>query len=256
MKKVALIVVGALLSLLGISFAAGGALLLSTSGPDGTALEAGLGEYEEETSALVVNGFSLTQQTPLPDSQLAFLVSAASRNGKDLFVGFAPSERVKEYLRGSSYTVVRNLGSASAATTASVFGDRQLAIPDTQAFWASQGSGSTAQAEWEPTTTGSSLVIMNVDASPGVAAVVTASLRSPLVRAGAIALLGAGAMATVIGMILVVLGVRANSRRASAPPGLRPGPPGSAPGVGVSGTASGPTPAPLSPTDLLDGPPS
>ena len=254
MKKVALIVVGALLSLLGVSFVSGGALLLSSSGPDGTALEAGLGEYREETSALVVNGFSLRQQTPLPDSQLEFLVSATSRNGKDLFVGFAPSEKVREYLRGSSYTVVRNLGSATEATTASVLGDQPLTSPDSQAFWASQGSGMTAQAEWAPTPKGSSLVIMNADASPGIASVVTASLRSPLVRSGAVALLGAGVVAMVVGMVLVVLGVRASSGRAQDVPPGHSGFPSASPGPDAAGARPGPSSP--SPADLLDRPPS
>lgn len=242
MKKLVLIVMGALLSLLGLGFAAGGALGLSTLGSSNTALQATLGDFRADTPVLVVNGFSLDQQTPIPEDKLALIVAAQSRSGKELFLGFAPSERVREYLRGAPYTVIKGLGSSEGATTASVPGDTALAPPGDQAFWSSSGTGTTAEAEWDPTATKSSLVVMNADASTGVAATITAGLRSPLLRTGSIALLVAGALALALGLLLVVLGVRAKARQAV--------PAGNA-GAGATGLAGEPGEGP---TDLFEPP--
>jgi hypothetical protein len=129
-------------------------------------------------------------------------LDVAPNADKPVFAGIAPTRDVSNYLRGSEHTVVTDVDySPFDADYADRPGDRPLAPPAGERFWAASASGAGTQTlTWDVEDGDWSVVVMNADGSPGVDAGVSAGAQLGFldelgwvgIGTGLLALAGAG----------------------------------------------------------------
>lgn len=114
-----------------------------------------------------------------------------------VFVGIGPSADVDRFLAGVTYDEITDLGSTSSDVQLTMrSGSQSATSPVDETFWvASTVAAATESIEWEVEQGEWSMVVMNVDASPGVEANLQAGMRVD-------ALLPIGAAILVVGLIL------------------------------------------------------
>lgn len=133
-----------------------------------------------------------------------------------VFVGIAPEADIDRYLVGVAYAEVTDLDEdARAVTTREVKATARPAPPGDQPFWTASIQGTGTQAlTWTPEQGRWAVVVMNADASPGVAVTATASGRLGL-------LTPLGVLLTAFGLLLLAgtagLVIAATSGATSAP---------------------------------------
>ena len=149
----------------------------------------------------------------------------------DVFVGIARTDDVESYLADAAYSKVIELDEHTPRYR-SIEGTPSIAPPLTQDFWTASASGAgERELEWDARGGRWSVVVMNVDGSPVVAADVQVGARSGVVTPIAITLLVFGGIGTGISLMLIIIGAR--GRRGPAKPTaiktpLPPPPPDSA----------------------------
>jgi hypothetical protein len=145
-------------------------------------------------------------------------LEVASNDDKPVFVGVARTSDVSDYLRGSAHTIVTDVDySPFQADYSERTGERRLAPPAGEHFWAASAQGSGAQAlTWDVEDGDWSVVVMNTDASRGVEADVKAGAELPFLASLGWGTLIAGLVALVIAATLAIVGMRATQRRAVA----------------------------------------
>ena len=126
----------------------------------------------------------------------------------DVFVGIARSADVEAYLDGAAFSEVVEVNDRTPRYQ-QVDGRRSIAPPTEQEFWTASASGSgEQQLDWDARGGRWSVVVMNADGSPAVAADVEVGARSGAVTPVAITLLVMGGVVTVVALVLVVVGAR------------------------------------------------
>jgi hypothetical protein len=172
------------------------------------------------------------------------------------FVGIGRAADVDRYLAGTAHTRVVELTNGLAPVYRDQPGDTEIAAPTEQDFWVAEAVGTdTLQLDWEATAGRWSVVVMNADGAPDVAADVEVGLRVGFLVPLIVGLLVFGGLLTAIAVALIVIGASRGhgSRTEPAPsdPGQLPEGAGSGllppPLVAPSGdqeTAGGPSPAP------------
>jgi hypothetical protein len=158
-------------------------------------------------------------------TDLRLTVSGESEHA--VFVGIARTSEVDVYLTGvahdeittgtgeAAYRRVPATGSAASSPT----------VPTGQAFWAAQAVGAeTLSLDWKVTSGSWTVVVMNADGSPGVAAVVTPSVRSDALGPLALILLATGLFLALLAVVTLVLAFRRRPAL-STPTDLRTSPP-------------------------------
>lgn len=136
----------------------------------------------------------------------------------EVFVGIARTADVEAYLDGSAHTVVTDIDDHTPLL-AEVTGGRELiGSPTAEDFWVASASGTGEQTlDWEARGGRWSVVVMNADGSPGVAADVEVGARSGAITPIGVALIVFGALGTLVSIALIVIGAR--GRRRPAAPG-------------------------------------
>jgi hypothetical protein len=131
------------------------------------------------------------------------------RGDGPVFVGEASPALLDEYLAGAPYDAIVSLG---PVRTSPVPGTQQPPPPTSVEIWARSATGDPARLEL-PTTSGTSLVLMRVDARPGVEVAVAVLLRLP-------GSWTAGWVLLAVGVLLLALAVLAfvRSRRSRPVP--------------------------------------
>jgi hypothetical protein len=137
-------------------------------------------------------------------------LDVASRDGKPVFVGIAPTREVAQYLRGSAHAVVTDVDySPFRAEYSEQRGERDLAPPASKRFWAVSAHGAGAQTlTWDVQDGDWSVVVMNADGSPGVDAGVKAGAELSFLDEAGWVLLGTGVLALAVAGALLFAGVR------------------------------------------------
>jgi Domain of unknown function (DUF4389) len=163
---------------------------------------------------------------------------------QEIFVGIARERDVDEYLRGVAYAEAVEVTDGGRVVLRPRVGDDTVAAPGEQTFWSQSVSGAgTQELVWEATSGRWAAVVMNADASPGVAVDAEVGARAPFVVAIAIAMLVVGTLVMAGAVGLIVWG--AHGTRGDHPSGLAPGaplpPPGASPALET--TASEPVAA-------------
>ncbi len=147
------------------------------------------------------------------DADIRLRVTSASAGGR-VFVGIGPAGRVARYLDGVAHAEVVNVR-GSRVVLRSRAGSDTVAPPTAQKFWAGSASGlGTQQLVWKATAGRWTVVVMNADGSPNVAADVNVGAKIGALLPAALILLGIGAVLMALAVVLIVVG--ASGRRPTA----------------------------------------
>ncbi|HEX7187085.1 MAG TPA: hypothetical protein VF423_02580 [Actinomycetes bacterium] len=206
-KRAALIATGAILTLGGATLAATGGAVVAAIGTDGTFSSRGT---VTSTTAALVSERGVIEDRGAGALGRPSVEIGVTDSAKPVFVGVGPARDVDRYLAGAAVETVTDFDVAPLHLTGSVSkGSRQLDAPGDQDFWVERSEGSNAAAtSWKLRGGEFRVVIMNADGSAGIEADGQFGLHIPVVAAiGAVGLAG-GLGATVIGAILLVLGLR------------------------------------------------
>ena len=131
-----------------------------------------------------------------------------ARTTEDVFVGIARSDDVERFLSGTAYSEIVEVDGRSPFYE-TFDGVRQVESPLTQDFWTETASGAGEQElVWEARPGRWSVVVMNADGSPAVAADVEVGFRSGALTPIAVTLLVVGGVALIGSIVLIVVGAR------------------------------------------------
>jgi hypothetical protein len=149
-------------------------------------------------------------------------LKATSHDGRAVFVGIARTTDVDRYLERSAHAEVTDVdGDPFHADYRAHAGHARPALPATAGIWAASAHGAGEQTlNWKVRRGGWSIVVMNADASRGVAADVSAGADVPLLGPFGWTAAGTGALLALAAIALGVLGARSRvpSRSGSARP--------------------------------------
>ena len=132
-------------------------------------------------------------------------MNAVSEDGEALFVGIAPEAEVYAFLADVAHEEFHGLGGPGTA----VSGNTEAGRPDGVDIWvASATSTDTATVTWPMADGRWALVVMNADASPGVAVDMTVGARVDWLDELGIGLLVAGLLLVGAGVLTITLAAR------------------------------------------------
>ena len=231
-KRILLLVFGSLLALVGLAAAIGGgtALIAYGTGRDSDGyFTTSTQRFQTVSRALVSEEVDLGSESdaagPVSLGDLANVrVRAEGAGGRAVFVGIGPRSQVTAYLDGVAYDEVTNVDyDPFKATYAAHRGLRTPAPPAQQDFWAARASGPGQQTlNWDLQGGTWSLVVMNADAAPVVAADIQLGVKIKILLPLGIGLLVGGLIVLGIGVTMIVFGARGGGR---GPPPATAAPP-------------------------------
>jgi hypothetical protein len=129
-------------------------------------------------------------------------------DGGEIFVGIAPLAEGTAYLDGVDRSIIDDLGT-TANDEVPVAGGPPSGTPGEQDFWAAEASGpGTQQLDWVPAEGDWLFVVMNADASAGVAMDARIGATLPGLAGLAWGLLGGGLLLLIIGVLLLAFSIR------------------------------------------------
>jgi hypothetical protein len=214
--RVATIVFGAIGALIGVGLTTAGVTALvfdGTQRDDDGYLLAPARTLSTETYAITVEGVDIYLEgapdwVVAPDSLGTLRVTAVSPDGEPLFVGIAPEGEVDAFLAGVAHEEFD--GVRGQVTTPA---DRTAAErPEGADIWvASATSTDTATVTWTVEDGRWALVVMNADASPGVAVDLTVGARVDWLDEVGIGLLVAGVVLLAAGVLAIAWAARPRS---------------------------------------------
>jgi hypothetical protein len=217
--RVVLIIVGIVAGIVAFALLVGGCALVAidqTQRDDDGFLMSPTRDFESPTYAIVSESADIDSDGGewALDTFLG-TVRIRSESERSVFVGIGPAAEVDRYLEGVEYDVVDDLDSSGDPEYSRRSGSAPSAGPDTETFWVASSSGAGEQTlEWDPEDGDWRVVVMNEDASRGVAADMSigAELDSVLWIGIGLLLLGALLAAGA------ALAITAGSRRRRPPP--------------------------------------
>ncbi len=214
MKRALLLAFGAVALVVSLAAGVAGGVLWAIFGTDGS-YEAGAGTLTSrpESVALVSDVLGIDGGVTIGSEAGRLSLGARSPNGRPLFVGLAPSDRVDAYLAGHPYDVTTR--SDGVWRTVPVPGTGRPEPPAGQSFWIAQAEGPAPSVRYDGNNGQLTLVVMQADASPGVVAEIRLGFASRLLFPLTVTLLIGGGLFLIIGVVLLLLGIRAG--RAGGP---------------------------------------
>ena len=236
---VVLVVIGCLLGLLTIGLLGGGSVLMWANQTQRDAS----GYLTTGSDRLSGSGYALASTNvdinlggrgwSIGEGALGKLrITATSTSGAGLFIGIAPRTDMLHYLNGVAYDELTGLRFLPFRASYVPHGGGAPSTPQSQSIWQAQTTGTGTQTlTWTVTRGQWAVVIMNADASPGVAADVSLGASAPFLFGLALGLLIGGVVALVVAVLLLTFGVRSLNRSSRgstplpAPPPLQAGVP-------------------------------
>jgi hypothetical protein len=215
-SRIALVITGAIASLIAVALVAGGALALwGDSQKDGDGyLRTDTERFTADTRALAsdnldvdLGGADFVAQT---DDLGRIEIAAQSRDGKPVFVGIARTSDVERYLANVPYTTVNDVDvDPFGADYERHAGDRHPVSPEHAGIWQASSYGDGKQSiDWEIDDGDYSVVVMNADGSLGVDADISAGANVPYLDELGWSAIGSGAFALILGIGLIALAAR------------------------------------------------
>jgi hypothetical protein len=222
--RVVLIVLGSIVALLGLGLAAGGGFLLWTDRTqrDGGYLTTPTERFATPTYALTRERLEVGgkgEDWIWNENWLGHVrIRAEGDSAKPLFIGIGPEAAVASYLGRVAHADVGDIDfDPFKVTYRRIAGGAPQAPPTAQNFWAASATGQGRQTvTWKVRDGDWSVVLMNADASRGVAADVDLGAKLSFLLWVAIGLLIGGALVLGGGVALIVLSAR--KRPPPAPP--------------------------------------
>jgi hypothetical protein len=206
--RIAAIVIGALVALIGLATGAAGAVLLGLFGGDGT-IASGSHPISTSRTALVASVDDIGDTTELADlvgEPRIRLTAKAAASTPGLFIGIGSAAQVDRYLASVPVDEVTDfeIDPFELKRTAHE-GSRRPAPPASQQFWVASGSGrDTATLRWKVRDGDYRLVLMNADGSTRVDVDGDVGLTLPHVARTAWMLVGLGMLLALGGIALAV----------------------------------------------------
>lgn len=211
--RVILAIVGAVLAITAFGLLAAGAGLFwadSTQKDAEGFFNTPTVELETDSHALASTEIDLGARPGdwFPTGSIATVrIDAESRSAAPVFIGIGPEDAVDAYLAGSGFAQVTRIRDDGADYTTTDGG--APAAPADQGFWVASTSGSgTQQVSWDLAQGNWTVVIMNADASPGVAVATSAGVRTSLLAPIAGVLVAGGLLMAAVAAVLLVLATR------------------------------------------------
>ncbi|HSM43768.1 MAG TPA: DUF4389 domain-containing protein, partial [Acidimicrobiia bacterium] len=212
--KIAAVVVGAVMGLVGLGFLLGGSGLLWANE---TQLEED-GYFTSDDVDLTTGSYALTSAQLdfgaqpgdwFPSGRLATVrLDVTGSDGENVFVGIGPEEQVETYLDDVAHTEVTRIRDGEASYRDFV-GTAAPPPPGEQDFWVVSGAGPGDQSlTWNLERGSWAIVIMNADGSQGVVVEAAAAARTDLLVPVAIGLLAIGAVLVIVALVLIVASTR------------------------------------------------
>ena len=236
--RIALVILGSLAALIGAGLLAGGGGLLwvdQTQRDDDGYLSTPTERFEVDSYAIVSEPIDLVEA----DTRAAYWLLSDAVLGDvrlqatdgDLFLGIGRTSDVEAYLGGVEHHRLTDVDYEPFRARYDLrAGDAPTAPPAEQDFWAATASGAGEQTlMWSPESGSWSAVVMNADASSGIAADLRVGAEANFLIWLAIGLLVAGAILLLGGAGLIYLG----ARHAGAPAAAAV-----APATAIGGTAA------------------
>jgi hypothetical protein len=209
-KKVLLIVFGSVLALLGVGLTIGGVVLLGLTGGDGY-FGSSTETLRTPTHALVSESVADYADSGADGLAATARVRASSTSGEPLFLGVGRAAEVDRYLSGVAYDEVRDIQfSPFRYETVRREGERSPEPPGDQPGWIARATGDGEQTlEFEIRDQADyRLVVMNADGSTGVDVRASFAIRVPFLRRVGLGLTIGGVLGVLVGILLLVWGVR------------------------------------------------
>ncbi len=221
MKKVLLIAVGMIVTILGASLCVVGVGVAALVGTDGK-FDVDLGRVTSDERAIVLSELSIETagSRDFIDRVAEPVVTIDSATGSPVFVGQGPQAAVAEYLMGVPRTVVTDVTRKPPATFV-IDGNRSPANPAAEPVWTDAQSGRSVTMSLAGSR-GQSLVVMNPDGSAGVAVTVQVGMQSGAVFPTAIVTAIVGVGIVIVGIMVIV---KSSRKRPPAAPAAYVGPP-------------------------------
>lgn len=136
------------------------------------------------------------------------LRAEGARSTDDVFIGIAHNDDVEDYLAGARYSIVDELDGHDVSYRQES-GVATVVDPADVDIWEASASGPGEQElTWTARSGRWSIVVMNADGSPGLAADVELGAKSDVVTPIAIVLIVFGGLTLLTGIGLIVVGVR------------------------------------------------
>ncbi len=219
-KKIVLIVLGALLVLCGLGATVPASLLTAATGGDG-AIESGYHRLTTDTPALISTTEQVSSGASVPTSGLGAttITINARSSGQPIFLGVARSSDVDAYLDGIAHEEVRDINLSPYRVRTTLRDGLPVAEPPSdQTFWVAQASGDDSTIEWQVADGAYRFVMMNEDGSPGVDAQAQFGIKVGGLRGLGIGALIVGILIALVGLTLLIWGIRTRGRPAQPAP--------------------------------------
>lgn len=215
--KIVLIILGSISLIFGLAFAgAGGVVLVAQS-----AFRDAQGFFVSGPHPFASDGYALTSTRidfgANPERGASNIggiftlrLRAESSNGKQIFIGVAPSADVDAYLGNVSHDEISDVSLRPFnATYVPVEGSATPRPPAQEPIWVQTQSGPGEQTlVWHPRSGRWTVVVMNADASHGVAARMSVGVRVRFLTWIGIGLLVLALLAFLAGGLMLYFGVR------------------------------------------------
>ncbi len=177
------------------------------------------GELSTGTYALVAQTVELEDRSDDPgfrEGKVRIRIRAERLDGGEVFIGVGSEDAVGEFLLGTAYARMTGIEFDPLTFDENIVpGSRPAPPPEGVPAWLASVSGPGKQElTWRVRRGENALVIMNADASQGVAVRAELAVRFPYVRGFGIAFMVIGALVFVAGVLMVALPLR--SRRTAA----------------------------------------
>jgi hypothetical protein len=136
---------------------------------------------------------------------------------RDVFIGIAPTDQVRTFLGSTRHAVMTGIDNGRAVLEQRGASEPSLA-PTEADIWTVQSAGSGEQSiVWEPENGDWTVVVMNADGSRGVAVEASAGAEVPALGWVIGILVTLAVLALLVGVVLIVVPVRAVSRQNAVP---------------------------------------
>jgi hypothetical protein len=150
-------------------------------------------------------------------------VRATAVDGRALFIGVAPADRVEAWLAGTSFERVDGVHYGPwRMHTRMMDGMGMVTPPGGQGFWAASVSGAGTQTLTWTTRRGAwAVVLMNADARPGISADVRAGSNTGMMLPIGLGVGGLGLLLVVGGAVALMLAALRRAASSGGSPPLR-----------------------------------
>jgi hypothetical protein len=231
--RTASVVAGSLVALIAIGLlAAGGGLLWGNAQKDDQGyISTGSHRFATSTYAVAtenldVNVDGASWLVSKTDHFGKIRLKVASQTGKPAFVGIARTSDVSAYLHGVAHATITDVDySPFKASYRDEVGAGRPVAPAGRHIWAASTHGAGPQTlSWDVKSGSWSIVVMNADGSPGVAAGVKVGANVPFLGTLGWISLGAGLVLLAGAGGLMALGFRKPHTRPPGPEAVRPVP--------------------------------